>query len=147
MKIVMPSGDWRSYAFIVHLTRPIDVLSQAIIDVAAVAAFLNLGLVVKFDFGNQQASKPAGVVVQAALVLTDLDRQVWLAYPITASAPQWRRVFRRKARPGGPGRPLRLCCPDRVPLPHCRCSLPRPPPSFPAQPQASRSFHALPAPP
>ncbi len=86
MKVVMPGGDRRRHAFVVHLPRTIDVFSQAIVDVAAGAAFLYLGLVIKFDFRNQQACKPPGVVVQAALVLANFNRQLRLAHPVTAGA-------------------------------------------------------------
>src|SRR6266478_3685099 len=97
MKIVMPGGDRRGHAFVVHLSRTIDVFSQAIVDVAAGAAFLYLGLVVKFDFRNQQASKTPSVVVQAALVLPNLNRQVRLAHPVTTGAAQWGSVLRSEA--------------------------------------------------
>ena len=79
MEIVELGSDRRLHAFIIHLARAVDGLAQALVKVVSLAAFLDLLLVVKLDLGNQQPRKPAGVVVQAALVLGNLDRKIDIA--------------------------------------------------------------------
>src|ERR1700686_4759796 len=67
MKIVVARGDRRGDSLVIHLPRSIDVFTQTIVKVAVASPVLNFRFVVKFDFRNQQTSKPASVVVQAPL--------------------------------------------------------------------------------
>ena len=93
MKVIMACGDgWRN-ALVVHLTRAIDVFTQAIVQVTSTAACLHFRFVVKFDFRNQQTRIATRIVVQTPLFFTDIDRQLRIADTKTARAAQRRRVL------------------------------------------------------
>src|SRR2546421_10043208 len=108
MKVVVTRGHRGSNALVIHLPRAVDVFSQAIVDVAAAAAFLNLRFVVKFDFRNQHTRDASRVVVQAPFFIANLDWEVRFAHAITPrAAAQRSRVLRSKA---GRGRRRHFSC-------------------------------------
>ena len=74
MKVIVSRGDRWGNAFVVHLSRTIDVFPQTFVDVALVAAFADLLFVIEFDFGNQQTGESTCVVVKRTLIIANIDR-------------------------------------------------------------------------
>src|SRR5260221_2118750 len=96
MKIIMSRGDRRGNALVIHLPRTVNVIAQTVVEVGVASPFLNLVLVVEFDFRNQQAREPTRVIVQTTLFFTDFDRQLGLADTIASRAAERSRVAGNK---------------------------------------------------
>ena len=90
MEVVVARGHTRVGALVVHLARAINLFAQTFVEVAVLAPVAHLLLVVEFDLGDEQAGKATRVVVVAALVVADLDRQFDLLPVATCSAKRRR---------------------------------------------------------
>src|SRR4051812_38129146 len=89
MEVIKSRRDLRLYALVVHLTRAVDSLFQAIVKIVSLTALHHAFLVVELDLGNQETSKPSCIVVQTSLFLRYLDGQVNL--PIAKACTRNRR--------------------------------------------------------
>src|SRR5688572_30278183 len=93
MEIVVTSSDRRRDPLVVHLTRAIDVFAKSIVNVALITALADLLFVIKLDLGNQQTREAARVVMQTALFIVDLNRQIGVGRAVAARASQRRAVL------------------------------------------------------
>src|SRR6266571_1584298 len=95
MKVVVLCRYQCLDAFVVHLARAIDVFAQSLVEVAVRSALSNSLLVVEFDFGDQQPSEPARIVMLATLlIVVHFNRQLGLVARVATSRDRRRRWFR-----------------------------------------------------
>ena len=69
MEIVVTLRNLGFGALVIHFARAIDVVSQALVEIALGTALNHLLLVIEFDFRNQQLGITASVVMESPLLV------------------------------------------------------------------------------